>query len=71
MVKIILGIIIVVVGMNFILSAAGIEFTIFFDGWWTLVIILLAIFSIIKNGPKAINLIMLFGGLWLLARERY
>ncbi|MDD4260391.1 MAG: LiaF-related protein [Sphaerochaetaceae bacterium] len=70
MVKIILGIIIVVVGMNFILSAAGIEFTIFFDGWWTLVIILLAIFSIIKNGPKAINLIMLFGGMWLLARER-
>lgn len=62
-------------GVVFILAGLGYvggvlfdwNFTIFFDGWWTLFLIVPAFISILSNGPKAANFaILLIGGLLLL-----
>lgn len=68
--KIIVGIIIVMVGLNIILSETGVQFTLFFDGWWTLPIIILAVASMLKQGVDARNFGMLLLGSWLLADQR-
>jgi hypothetical protein len=68
--KIILGVIIVGVGLNIILSAAGIKFTLLFDGWWTLPIIVVAIVSIVNHGVGSWNFGMLLLGSWLLANRQ-
>ncbi len=68
--KTILGVIIVGVGLNIILSAAGIEFTLLFEGWWTLPIIVVAIVSIVNHGVGSWNFGMLLLGSWLLANRQ-
>ncbi|PKL12592.1 MAG: hypothetical protein CVV52_09465 [Spirochaetae bacterium HGW-Spirochaetae-8] len=68
--KIILGVIIVGVGLNIILTAAGIEFTLLFDGWWTLPLIIIAVTSMLNHGVGAWNFGMLLLGSWLLANSR-
>ncbi len=70
MVKIIIGIVIVVVGLNMILGAAGVEFDLFFDGWWTIPIIIVAIVSMLNQGVGPGNMVMLMVGLWMLASKQ-
>ncbi|MEG0894697.1 MAG: LiaF-related protein [Oscillospiraceae bacterium] len=64
-----------ILGACFILAGIGYvgseffnwDFTLFFDGWWTLFIIVPSIISIISNGPRAFNIgTLLVGGLLLL-----
>ncbi len=68
--KIFLGVIIVGVGLNIILSAAGIEFNLLFDGWWALPIIIVSISSMMNQGVGAWNFGMLLLGSWLFANAR-
>ncbi len=68
--KYIIGLIIVVVGIGIILKAAGIEFSLYFDGWWTLPIIIIAIVSMSNGGIGPGNFALLLVGLWLLANQR-
>lgn len=65
-------------GVVFILAGLGYlgsvlfdwHFTIFFDGWWTMFIIIPSFISILANGPKAFNVgAFLFGGLFLLGAQ--
>ena len=53
-----------------ILKKSGVEFTIFFDGWYAIPIIIIAAFSIANHGIGAGNLIMLLVGAWLLVNEQ-
>jgi predicted membrane protein len=68
--KYFIGLIIVVVGIGIILKAAGIEFTLFFEGWWTLPIIIVAIVSMSSGGIGPGNFALLLIGSWLLANQR-
>lgn len=48
------------------------DFTVFFDGWWTLFIIVPALVSIFANGPKPFNIAaFLLGGLLLLRAQGF
>ncbi|MDD3823743.1 MAG: LiaF-related protein [Sphaerochaetaceae bacterium] len=68
--KLVVGLIIVFVGLNLILKAAGIEFSLFFTGWWAVPIILVAIISISGTGVGPWNFGLLVLGAWLLAEQR-
>jgi hypothetical protein len=47
------------------------DYKIFFDGWWTLFLIIPALISLVQNGFKAFNLILLsVGVLFLLERQQ-
>lgn len=45
------------------------NFTIFFDGWWTLFIIVPSFVSILSNGPRSFNIAALFVGVMLLLTQ--
>lgn len=61
------GAILIVLGILFALKALGImTFNIFFDGWWTLFIIIPCLMSMVKKGPAMSNLIGLGIGVFLL-----
>ncbi|HCG62864.1 MAG: hypothetical protein A2Y31_12345 [Spirochaetes bacterium GWC2_52_13] len=68
--KVLVGLIIVFVGINLILKAAGIEFSFFFTGWWTLPIIIVAIVSMTSGGVGPWNFGLLLLGFWLLANQQ-
>jgi len=68
--KLLIGLIIILVGLNLILHAANVKFSLFFKGWWTLPIILIAISSVLKDGVKLGNFGLLLVGLWLLGNQR-
>lgn len=68
--KYIIGLIIVVAGIGIILKAAGIEFSLFFEGWWTLPIIIIAVVSMSNGGIGPGNFALLLIGAWLLANQR-
>ena len=68
--KYMIGLIIVVVGIGIILKAAGIEFSLFFEGWWTLPIIIVAVVSMGSGGIGPGNFALLLIGAWLLANQR-
>lgn len=56
--KILLGVALVLVGCIFALNASGItNIEIFFDGWWTLFIIVPCAFGLVKEKEKTGNLI--------------
>jgi hypothetical protein len=69
-VRIIIGILVVLVGMNLIMKASNVEWDLFFDGWWTLLIIIFAVIAIINQGPSRGSIIMLLFGCYLLAARR-
>lgn len=69
-IKILIGVVIVAVGLNMILKKTGVEFNIFFDGWYAIPIIIIAALSIANHGVGAGNLIMLLVGVWLLINEQ-
>ena len=61
------GLFFVILGIGFAGNAFGYwDFTLFFDGWWTLFIIIPCLVSVIQNGPNTGNIIGLLIGLLLL-----
>lgn len=68
--KWIVGLIIIAVGVNLILKSAGISFSLFFKGWWSVPIILFAIGSMIRMGISAWNFGLFIFSLWLLANQQ-
>ncbi|MDY0024215.1 MAG: DUF5668 domain-containing protein [Candidatus Izemoplasmatales bacterium] len=64
------GILLVVLGAIFLLNALNIfTVNIFFDGWWTLFLIIPAVISMSKQGITTGNSILLIIGIVLLLRE--
>jgi len=69
--KRIFGIVLIVLGAIFLLNAIGIfSINIFFDGWWTLLLIIPAFMSMSKQGVTTGNTILLVVGLVFLLKER-
>lgn len=65
------GLIFIVVGMGFAGNAFNLwDFELFFDGWWTLFIIIPCAASLIKNGFNSSSLIGLLIGIMLLLSAR-
>ncbi|NLG05118.1 MAG: cell wall-active antibiotics response protein [Clostridia bacterium] len=69
--NIILGIVLVVAGLGFAGNAFNLwDFNLFFEGWWTLFIIIPCAISIISRGPQKGSLIGLMIGIVLLMLAR-
>ena len=69
--NIILGIVLIIIGIILLLKAFGIaNINIFFDGWWTLFIIVPAIIGLITNKDKTGDIIALVIGVLLLLAAR-
>src|SRR5690554_2689596 len=68
--KWLVGIVIVIVGLNLILKTAGFGFNLFFNGWWTLPLILIGVTSMINSALTPWNFAMVVLGFWLLANQR-
>jgi hypothetical protein len=66
--KNIIGIMLIVLGAIFLLNKLEVfSFNIFFDGWWTLFLIIPALLSMSKQGVTTGNtILLLLGGLFLL-----
>lgn len=65
------GIILIALGLAFMGQSLGLwGFNIFFDGWWTLFIIIPCLVSIIKNGFNSVNIAGLVIGLLFLLAEQ-
>ena len=62
------GIILILFGIILVFSAFG--YNVVVDGWWTMFIIVPCLVSLIINGFKFINILGLFFGLWLFAKEQ-
>ena len=65
------GLAFIIVGIGFAGNAFDMwDFRLFFNGWWTLFIIVPCIISIVQNGPRTANIIGLcIGGLLLLSAQ--
>lgn len=65
------GILLIVLGGIFLLNKFNVfNFEIFFDGWWTLFLIVPAIMSMSKQGVTTGNTVLLIIGVVLLLWER-
>lgn len=60
------GVIIIAIGVLFALNAFGVEFDVFFDGWWTLFIIVPCAIGLFTENEKLGNLIGIGIGVLLL-----
>lgn len=65
-----LGILFLMLGGFFLLKETNLVNVIFFAGWWTLFLILPAIFHIAKHGLQSGNLIILTIGVFFLLDEQ-
>lgn len=69
--KIIWGLLLIIVAVLLALNSFGIlEFELFFDGWWTLFIIVPSLASLIENKNKTDSIISLLVGIIFLLCER-
>jgi predicted membrane protein len=65
------GLILVVLGTLFLLQKFEVfDFNIFFDGWWTLFLIVPALMSMSKQGMTTGNSVLLIIGVVLFLREQ-
>lgn len=64
------GLVIILVGVAIALKIIGITFSLFFDGWWTLFIIVPCVFGLITEKSKTGNLIGILIGVGLLLAAR-
>lgn len=69
--RIIWGILILALGVILFGNAAKLwDVTIFFDGWWAALVMLLALFSICSDKPNVVNVyFLLFGGVMLFKEQ--
>jgi len=66
-----LGVVLLVLGIAFLLDRLHLwSFNIFFNGWWTLLLIIPAIYLIAKHGIQVGNVVLLFLGIILFLNER-
>lgn len=66
-----LGIVLLVLGGLLLMNALGwLHFNIFFDGWWTLFLIIPAIVSMSRTGLSAGNAVLLVIGVGFLLTEQ-
>ncbi|MEG0692653.1 MAG: LiaF-related protein [Oscillospiraceae bacterium] len=66
------GIVFILAGIGYLGSVVfGWNFDIFFDGWWTLFIIVPSFISILANGPRGFNIAAFFIGVVLLLSEQF
>jgi predicted membrane protein len=66
------GLVFILIGVGFLGNILwGWDFELFFDGWWTLFIIVPCGISLVQRGPKLGNLIGLSIGVLLLLSETY
>lgn len=68
--KWLIGVVIVIVGLNLIFKTAGFGFNLFFHGWWTIPLIIIGIASMINSALSPWNFAMVVLGFWLLANQR-
>ncbi|MGL5541306.1 MAG: LiaF transmembrane domain-containing protein [Erysipelotrichaceae bacterium] len=69
--NIILGILLILVGVGYLGNAFGWwNFSVFFAGWWTLFLIIPALYSIIQSGVRMGNFILLGAGVYFFLREQ-
>jgi hypothetical protein len=67
----VLGLLLILIGALFLLNQLGIfNANIFFDGWWTLFLIVPAIMSMNKQGLTTGNTVLLIIGVVLLLSEQ-
>lgn len=65
------GVIFVLAGLGYLGNAIfGWDFNIFFDGWWTLFIIIPSFISILSNGPRGFNIAAFLVGIVLLLSQQ-
>ena len=65
--SIVLGLLLIAAGVGYAVNTLGFwDFTLFFRGWWTLIIIIPCIVSIIQRGVNGANAAGLIGGAALL-----
>lgn len=66
------GLVFIIVGVGFAGNVLwNWDFELFFDGWWTLIIIVPCLISIIQRGPSTGNVVGIFIGGMLLVSEYY
>jgi len=68
--RLLVGMIIILAGLSLILKASGIEFNLFFTGWWAAVMVVFAVLSIVRGNVGPGNFALLIAGIWLLADQR-
>ncbi|MGL5978126.1 MAG: LiaF transmembrane domain-containing protein [Erysipelotrichaceae bacterium] len=69
--NIIAGIALIVVGIGYFGNAFfWWDFSIFFDGWWTLFLIIPSLYIMLKNGIRVWNFAILGAGVYYLLREQ-
>jgi len=65
-----LGLVLIILGVIVLFNRLNIwNINIFFEGWWTLLLIIPAIYLIIKNGVTTGNLVLLLIGVFFLLDE--
>ncbi len=64
------GILLILVGVIIALNIMGVKIPIFFDGWWTLLIILPCLYGIVVGADRFLNAIGLLIGVGLLLAAR-
>lgn len=68
---IIIGIILIALGVIWVLRALGIaDFSLFFDGWWTLFIIVPSVMAFFSDREKTLPAIGILGGVLMLLASR-
>ena len=66
------GVVFILAGIGYLGSFAfGWDFNVFFDGWWTLFIIVPAFISILSTGPRGFNIAAFSIGLILLISRQF
>ena len=68
--KILWGVLLILLGIAITLNVLDVGFTLFFDGWWTLFIILPCLYGLITGRERVIPLIGLLIGIGLLLAAR-
>jgi predicted membrane protein len=68
--RLLVGMIIILAGLSLILKASGIEFNLFFTGWWAALMVVFAVLSILRGNVGPGNFALLIAGMWLLADQR-
>ncbi len=68
--KLVIGLVIILFGLSLILRTAGIEFTLFFTGWWAVLMMIIAVISMVSGDIGPGNFALLALGVYLFADQR-
>lgn len=65
------GIVLIVIGAAFLLDRSGLlDINLFFAGWWTLFLIVPALYMMVKSGIQTGNVVLLGVGVYFLLDEQ-